>query len=68
MTNNQMEIILEAITKNQLSMQRMLLDMEYKLSSKLMTVEELSEAAISHIRRDLKVWVGINCSCARSMS
>jgi hypothetical protein len=35
----------------------MLLDMEYKLSSKLMTVEELPEAAISQMRRDLKVCV-----------
>jgi hypothetical protein len=47
MTYNQTEIILEAITKNLLSMQRMLLDLEYKLSSKLMTVEELSQDAIS---------------------
>ena len=68
-----MDIILEAVTKNRLSMEREVLQMEHRLCSKILTLEEQLaehkmdgslrtrlcsiEDGITDVRRDVKVWV-----------
>jgi hypothetical protein len=69
----QMEIILQCITKNRLVLQKTIMQVENRLYSKIVTLEETLadyrmqdamhsrvtnlEDQVNNIRRDLKVWV-----------